>query len=523
VVFLLAGDDTCTGAVANSHLAGGVLSNASVRVWLSPAGVYKMCAAVGSAHLDLHFALVPGLLLKVGPSRPRPPALPDAWPSNVAPRISPSVRAPFERQAHVALATFRIAGPLELFNTTRFRLNLANVLTVALEDISLNVSAGSVIVEASIHFDQSSRTRIEEALSQDPGWLQNELAVQFEAPPRFHVLALPSQPSMPSSPPVYAQPPAVSLASVSNDNSSLALMTFVLVISTTLLGAVAALLYVMHRRRKRSPRASVEFGASPKKAHRNPATNKVDMDDAVAVREASEAACRDLLRSHLKDYVRANGPNSNFKAWIATLHPENVTLDSRMWMDESEQLQLWRELTGREPDRPRVQQGPATLVQSPSLQVSQSPHSPGGATEPAGRVPVAVDWEGLAIGSSRDEPSSSQGLTHGAGVVPSMHNAMPSILIAPAGSSERQASPSSTARGPRSNVDGEQTSTDPLGAVDAADDVDEHATRRDWGDESGGMADESLDALVTPIQSAAPQSGRLNASQQSSGDTMQYL
>ena len=58
------------------------------------------------------------------------------------------------------------------------------------------------------------------------------------------------------------------------------------------------------------------------------------------------------MRQHLRDFKRANGPDANFKAWVATLHPENVTLDSRLWLEESEQLRMWRESGGVVHDRP---------------------------------------------------------------------------------------------------------------------------------------------------------------------------
>ena len=68
------------------------------------------------------------------------------------------------------------------------------------------------------------------------------------------------------------------------------------------------------------------------------------IDDSQAIIAASEAACRELMRDHLDDYARAVGPaNVNFKAWIALLHPENVTLDGRMWLEKGEQLMQWKQ------------------------------------------------------------------------------------------------------------------------------------------------------------------------------------
>ena len=121
--------------------------------------------------------------------------------------------------------------------------------------------------------------------------------------------------------------------------------------------AIGCTVYVVLRRR-RIRRAKERFGEAAERAAERAAKKKrdshhgvdVEMSDVAASEQkrASEAASREVMRKHLKDYMRANGRNANFKAWIATLHPENVQLDQRMWLDEGEQRMLWRQMTGND-------------------------------------------------------------------------------------------------------------------------------------------------------------------------------
>ena len=69
-----------------------------------------------------------------------------------------------------------------------------------------------------------------------------------------------------------------------------------------------------------------------------------DRTEAAAVRRASEEASLDIMKEHLQDFLRSNGPDVSFKAWIALLHPENVRLDSRMDSVDSWHLRLWNEV-----------------------------------------------------------------------------------------------------------------------------------------------------------------------------------
>ena len=80
-----------------------------------------------------------------------------------------------------------------------------------------------------------------------------------------------------------------------------------------------------------------------------------DRAEAEAVRRASEEASLDVMRDHLREFLRSNGPDASFKAWIAMLHPENVRLDSRMDSVDSWHLQLWDEM--REEEGEEAQSG----------------------------------------------------------------------------------------------------------------------------------------------------------------------
>ena len=62
---------------------------------------------------------------------------------------------------------------------------------------------------------------------------------------------------------------------------------------------------------------------------------------------AANAAARAMLRGHLRDYVERNGEDASYEAWIATVHPENVRLDDRLRLPQSEHRAMWEA-------RPRV-------------------------------------------------------------------------------------------------------------------------------------------------------------------------
>jgi len=277
---------------------------------------------------------------------------------------------------------------VQTFNSSAFTQRLAQLTQTSAESIVLDVMPGSVLVTAIFkERDAAGQEMVKAALEDEISALSTALGVELLTQPSIMVpevvatLETPPPSPMRSAPPTNdpADAPLTGTQSsalrTEDSGSNLAMMAFVLAIGTMGLTAVAALAYVIHRRKKARPRAQREFGM-PVQTQKKSALDGVDLDDPVAVREASEAASRNMLRLHLRDYVRANGPNASFKAWIATLHPENVQLDSRMWFDDSEQLALWQELTGKQPERPRERR--ADAAQAPQLRPRQ---------EASGRAP----------------------------------------------------------------------------------------------------------------------------------------
>ena len=63
--------------------------------------------------------------------------------------------------------------------------------------------------------------------------------------------------------------------------------------------------------------------------------------DAAPEVAAANAAARAMLRDHLRDYVERNGDDASYEAWIATVHPENVRLDDRLRLPQSEHRAMW--------------------------------------------------------------------------------------------------------------------------------------------------------------------------------------
>ena len=125
-----------------------------------------------------------------------------------------------EGKAHVPAVRFKaqIAGTVEEFNSQRqfaYKYNLASQLEgVEVGDITLAVSAASVVVEATIKTSTTSRrdSVIETISKMSRGDLTTALGVQVESsepPEATQILAdaSPPPPTSPSSPPVKSPPP----------------------------------------------------------------------------------------------------------------------------------------------------------------------------------------------------------------------------------------------------------------------------------------------------------------------------
>ena len=64
-------------------------------------------------------------------------------------------------------------------------------------------------------------------------------------------------------------------------------------------------------------------------------------DDALLeeMRAASNAASQAMINEHLQEY-RARNPDASYVSWIASLHPENITIDHRMRIPGNNWLQV---------------------------------------------------------------------------------------------------------------------------------------------------------------------------------------
>ena len=58
---------------------------------------------------------------------------------------------------------------------------------------------------------------------------------------------------------------------------------------------------------------------------------------------STTADANKLIADHLDRYLRRNGADATYEGWIGVLHPENVSLDSRLMLESSAHKILWKE------------------------------------------------------------------------------------------------------------------------------------------------------------------------------------
>ena len=63
----------------------------------------------------------------------------------------------------------------------------------------------------------------------------------------------------------------------------------------------------------------------------------------IAEMERLNASANKLIADHLDRYLRRNGADATYEGWIGVLHPENVSLDSRLMLESSAHKILWKE------------------------------------------------------------------------------------------------------------------------------------------------------------------------------------
>ena len=59
-----------------------------------------------------------------------------------------------------------------------------------------------------------------------------------------------------------------------------------------------------------------------------------------SVRQTNLEALKQI-KNHLIEYIQNNKKNSTFTGWISHLHPENVTIDHRITINNSDYLNTW--------------------------------------------------------------------------------------------------------------------------------------------------------------------------------------
>jgi hypothetical protein len=65
--------------------------------------------------------------------------------------------------------------------------------------------------------------------------------------------------------------------------------------------------------------------------------------EMIAEMESINASANKLIADHLDRYVRRMGTDATYEGWIGVLHPENVSLDSRLLLDGSAHQRMWKE------------------------------------------------------------------------------------------------------------------------------------------------------------------------------------
>ena len=272
------------------------------------------------------------------------------------------------------LATFQVAETIDSFNASNFTLQLAQASGVAASAITLNIMSGSLTVTASFYISSADRSRVQDTLDQQASSLSAMLGVTVLSTPTIQLVEPQPLPNVGDSAAAL-----LTLDGALPSSPTLLMIALILAGVANVACAIGCAMYVVLRRR-RIRRAKERFGAAAERAAVEKHSIDIEMTNInpSAAIAASEAACREVMRKHLKDYMHANGCNANFKAWIATLHPENVQLDRRMWLDQGEQITLWRELNGNDapppsPSKVRAPDAPSTLT--PTARSAESPSS----------------------------------------------------------------------------------------------------------------------------------------------------
>ena len=89
--------------------------------------------------------------------------------------------------------------------------------------------------------------------------------------------------------------------------------------------------------------SSAEAGAGAPGAAGRELTMTEEEVEMIAEMESINASANKLITDHLDRYVRRMGTDATYEGWIGVLHPENVSLDSRLLLEGSAHQRMWKE------------------------------------------------------------------------------------------------------------------------------------------------------------------------------------
>ena len=89
--------------------------------------------------------------------------------------------------------------------------------------------------------------------------------------------------------------------------------------------------------------ASAEVGAGASSVSGREVPMTPEELEMVAEMESINASANKLIADHLDRYLRRMGTDATYEGWIGVLHPENVSLDSRLLLEGSAHQRMWKE------------------------------------------------------------------------------------------------------------------------------------------------------------------------------------
>ena len=89
--------------------------------------------------------------------------------------------------------------------------------------------------------------------------------------------------------------------------------------------------------------SSAEAGAGASSVSGRQVPMTPEEEEMVAEMESINASANKLIADHLDKYLRRMGTDATYEGWIGVLHPENVSLDSRLLLEGSAHQRMWKE------------------------------------------------------------------------------------------------------------------------------------------------------------------------------------